>query len=430
MNDEENEYYENFKRNIGMKEKLCEIVKNFDMLKNITLEDDYMFKFFEVLSIVINEFFLLDNYRRAQLMDIIAKFLLNVKYYELIIPINECVQFLISIDEHDYDFLENITIKFDNEILGMTLSIKDINKFNKLNFKKFITKRKDIMIIYIDKNQIFIIPNKVKIDSIVQRKILSSISLNKLLYEEYMTELNILQETNKFSENLKELENSIIHHIKYTKRNTKSFKDSFKKIKELILNNNELSEKIIDILQFGSLTQFCHNIKSDLEFSIQINNDEDYAKFYNKLKYIFITNQDYTNIEIITTKRTQLLKLYDLSHHINIEILINNKLPIINSKLIYCYGMVDKRFIILNNLIRDWSKINCQNGNFNRQLSSYCYSIMLIFFLQKGLEKPVLPNLQCKSNSKNIVQIKDYEGKLKKYLIDFDHQEHNNVQTI
>ena len=87
MNDEENEYYENFKRNIGMKEKLCEIVKNFDMLKNITLEDDYMFKFFEVLSIVINEFFLLDNYRRAQLMDIIAKFLLNVKYYELIIKV-------------------------------------------------------------------------------------------------------------------------------------------------------------------------------------------------------------------------------------------------------------------------------------------------------------------------------------------------------
>jgi DNA polymerase sigma len=207
---------------------------------------------------------------------------------------------------------------------------------------------------------------------------------------------------------LEYFEKSIKYMIEKTKRKTSNFKKAYICIKDLIYKEIKEPGNILDIVPFGSVTQLSHNIKSDLEVSIMANivNDEILEEL----------------LLILRTKFTDAVKRYTLrtiifaftAFDVKVELMFNNYLGVINSDLIRRYCLLDTRVAIIINIIKDWSKNLGINGNFNRYLSSYCYTLMVIFFLQKIF--PIIPVLQ-KNDKCNDLFIEDNEN-YKHYLIE------------
>ena len=216
-------------------------------------------------------------------------------------------------------------------------------------------------------------------------------------------------------------ENNIKTNFKLTKRNFSNFNNSFYVLKKIIMSIGYLSCKIKNIYPYGSIAQLTQNISSDYEMSIITENysnikNEEILKLFEEIKtYIDINfKDDYKIANIRETKRTVLLLVYDIKNSINIEINCNNLFSIMNSNLIYKYLTYDARALILVNTIKDWSKIKGINSNHEGFMSSYCYTLMTIFFLQR-IHKPILPIIS--SNNYDRIQIKNYEYFVEKELI-------------
>lgn len=75
------------------------------------------------------------------------------------------------------------------------------------------------------------------------------------------------------------------------------------------------------------------------------------------------------------------------------DIVVNTKLAIYNTELIKSYSSADDRIVKLGLIVKYWAKRRRINEPFFGTLSSYCYMLMLIHFLQLR-PVPVLPNLQ------------------------------------
>ena len=73
---------------------------------------------------------------------------------------------------------------------------------------------------------------------------------------------------------------------------------------------------------------------------------------------------------------------------------IQNKLPILNTKLIRLYSLLDQRFHILGIFLKFWVKKNKIHSAFDKFLSSYALLILIIHYLQNIAEPKVLPILQ------------------------------------
>ena len=223
---------------------------------------------------------------------------------------------------------------------------------------------------------------------------------NKKDSEEVEEEEKIKEEKEKkIIEALKKQEKFIKIKFNYTKRNTKLYKDIFFKLRKIILSNELVKDKILKILPYGSVTQCTNTEDSDLEMTIITNNYETTSKEY--ITQIFvdikdkIENENNEEFEIYQegireTKRTILLLLRHKETKIEIEINCNNVFSVMNSNLIRNYLVYDARALILVNTIKDWSKTKEINSNKKGYLSSYCYTLMTIFFLQRMTE-PLLP---------------------------------------
>ena len=229
----------------------------------------------------------------------------------------------------------------------------------------------------------------------------------------------VLRNENHFSgDKLKEIflkcEFYIMQNFKLTNKNKVNFNNSFNELKTLLFSNKEFSEKIYDIFQFGSFTQLSYNNISDLEITIITKdyenfNPQDSESIIIKIKeFLKKESNKYENINIRNTKRIILMDLYDKENNIKIELVINNIFGIINSYLICNYLTFDSRAIILVNTIKNWSKEKGINGNYKGHLSSYCYTLMVIYFLQR-IKEPILPIVNSKNNlHKIIIQNKEY----------------------
>lgn len=229
----------------------------------------------------------------------------------------------------------------------------------------------------------------------------------------------VLRNENHFSgDKLKEIflkcEFYIMQNFKLTNKNKVNFNNSFNELKTLLFSNKEFSEKIYDIFQFGSFTQLSYNNISDLEITIITKdyenfNPQDSESIIIKIKeFLKKESNKYENINIRNTKRIILMDLYDKDNNVKIELVINNIFGIINSYLICNYLTFDSRAIILVNTIKNWSKEKGINGNYKGHLSSYCYTLMVIYFLQR-IKEPILPIVNSKNNlQKIIIQNKEY----------------------
>ena len=201
-------------------------------------------------------------------------------------------------------------------------------------------------------------------------------------------------------------ENFIKNNFKNTKKNTKIFKNIYLRLNEIFLSDEQIKNKIIKILPYGSVTQCTCNENSDLEMTILTKNYENCDdKFILDLFQKIIDNieQNYNSefsqyLEgIRNTKRTILLLLYHKESKTQIEINCNNFFSVMNSNLIRNYLTYDARALILINTIKDWSKQKEINSNSKLFLSSYCFTLMTIFFLQR-MKNPILPIFSSRNN--------------------------------
>ena len=214
---------------------------------------------------------------------------------------------------------------------------------------------------------------------------------------------------------------NIKNNFKLTKRNFSNFRNSFNHLKSIIMSIDDLTYKIKNIYPYGSITQLTQNITSDYEMSIITENysyieNKQIITLFSEIQFYIEINykNDYKINSIRETKRTVLLLLYDIKNGINIEINCNNLFSIMNSNLIYNYLTYDARALILVNTIKDWSKIKGINSNHEGFMSSYCYTLMTIFFLQR-IHNPLLPIIS--SNNYDKIKIKNKEYFLEKELL-------------
>ncbi|CAE7601710.1 Tent2 [Symbiodinium natans] len=110
--------------------------------------------------------------------------------------------------------------------------------------------------------------------------------------------------------------------------------------------------------------------------------------------------------QLIPRARKPLVTLEDTRSTLTeVDVSINNSLPLYNSQLLRAYSILDPRVRPLVLLAKVWAKgkkvCGAQGGN----LSSYSWTIMVVYFLQLvGL----LPSLQLLSKEERTLQTRDY----------------------
>ena len=305
---------------------------------------------------------------------------------------------------------ENIFLSYDLLIgdfdEGYTLKIKFNDKYLIINDGNSIKEMKNLLKNYgIENNNWFDSDEKERRN----RRILNKMTDEEKREKKKEEEVKKLKEEN-LKKALKNQEKFIKLKFQKTKKNTKIFKSIFFNIKNKILSY-EIKKEIIDILPYGSVTQCTNTAESDLEMTIITKNYEIATNEY--INKLFENIKDKIEEEgengefgiycegIRETKRTILLLLLHRESKTKIEINCNNFFSVMNSSLIRNYLVYDARALILINTIKDWSKIKKINSNNNGFLSSYCYTLMTIYFLQR-IKEPLLPIISSYNDLNNI----------------------------
>ncbi|CAJ1392303.1 unnamed protein product [Effrenium voratum] len=123
-------------------------------------------------------------------------------------------------------------------------------------------------------------------------------------------------------------------------------------------------------------------------------------------------------LNLIPQARKPLVTLEDMQGPLKeVDISINNSLPLYNSRLLKSYSQLDERVRPLVLLVKVWAKGKRICGAHEGNLSSYSWTIMVLYFLQLvGL----LPSLQLLhevlNDEKRILSTRDYWGNIR----DFD----------
>ncbi|MED6254234.1 hypothetical protein ATANTOWER_020484 [Ataeniobius toweri] len=99
------------------------------------------------------------------------------------------------------------------------------------------------------------------------------------------------------------------------------------------------------------------------------------------------------NILPITTAKVPIVKFYHIRTGLEGDISLYNTLALHNTRLLASYAAIDRRVKILCYIMKVFAKM-CDIGDASRgSLSSYAYTLMVLFFLQQR-NPPVIPVLQ------------------------------------
>lgn len=99
------------------------------------------------------------------------------------------------------------------------------------------------------------------------------------------------------------------------------------------------------------------------------------------------------DVKILLRARVPIVKIKDPLTNIRCDIGFDNKLAYHNTRLLQTYAEIDPRVRQMVLLVKYWAKRRGINEPYVGTLSSYCYVLMIIHFLQT-VEPPILPVLQ------------------------------------
>lgn len=91
--------------------------------------------------------------------------------------------------------------------------------------------------------------------------------------------------------------------------------------------------------------------------------------------------------------RVPILRFTDRRHKVEVDINFNNSVGIRNTHLLYCYSQLEWRLRPIALTIKQWAQYHNINNAKNMTISSYSLMLMVIHFLQSGVNPPVLPCL-------------------------------------
>ncbi|XP_012135126.1 poly(A) RNA polymerase gld-2 homolog A isoform X4 [Megachile rotundata] len=97
-------------------------------------------------------------------------------------------------------------------------------------------------------------------------------------------------------------------------------------------------------------------------------------------------------LELIQAK-VPILKFHDSIQNLEVDLNCNNAVGIRNTHLLYCYSRIDWRVRPLVLVVKLWAQSQDINDAKNMTISSYSLVLMVIHFLQCGVNPPVLPCL-------------------------------------
>ncbi|XP_012238563.1 poly(A) RNA polymerase gld-2 homolog A-like isoform X2 [Bombus vosnesenskii] len=97
-------------------------------------------------------------------------------------------------------------------------------------------------------------------------------------------------------------------------------------------------------------------------------------------------------LELIQAK-VPILKFYDSIQNLEVDLNCNNAVGIRNTHLLYCYSRIDWRVRPLVLVVKLWAQSQNINDAKNMTISSYSLVLMVLHFLQCGVNPPVLPCL-------------------------------------
>ncbi|XP_077377728.1 terminal uridylyltransferase 7 [Festucalex cinctus] len=121
--------------------------------------------------------------------------------------------------------------------------------------------------------------------------------------------------------------------------------------------------------------------------------DADCINIIERLAKLLRKHPDLRNILPITTAKVPIVKFYHVRTGLEGDISLYNRLALHNTRLLALYAAIDRRVKILCYVMKVFAKM-CDIGDASRgSLSSYAYTLMVLFFLQQR-EPPLIPVLQ------------------------------------
>lgn len=149
---------------------------------------------------------------------------------------------------------------------------------------------------------------------------------------------------------------------------------------------------------FGSSKNGFGFRQSDLDICMMLEgresiDDEEYIRVIESLARQLRKHTGLKNILPITTAKVPIVKFYHVQTGLEGDISLYNTLALHNTHLLASYAAIDKRVKILCYVMKVFAKM-CDIGDASRgSLSSYAYTLMVLFFLQQR-NPPVIPVLQ------------------------------------
>ena len=96
------------------------------------------------------------------------------------------------------------------------------------------------------------------------------------------------------------------------------------------------------------------------------------------------------NVTARLTKQPPVLKLLDKKMKFEIDICVDNRLARRATQLVQAYCAYEERCKKLIILVKDWARRNGFVGSQDGMLSGYGWALLVIYFLQTGVEPPVI----------------------------------------
>ena len=236
-------------------------------------------------------------------------------------------------------------------------------------------------------------------------------SSDKLAYD-YKNRIKKLREKNPLliKENMDLFEDKIILPIyqKISEENqqrkaiyTKVY-DKYKSIIIKILEKNNVGDTKVE--PYGSIVNNFMTDYGDIDICIELKDHnllKDFDNYLEEIREEAVDEQKCAKFIILEKySKFLILKLKDIESEIDLDITVQNILPIENTKLIRLYSLYDQRFHILGIFLKFWVKKNHIHGALDKFLSSYALLILIIHYLQTIIEPKILPILQQIKNEK------------------------------